>query len=88
MAIRSIPIPNAKPVYFTESILLDSGTLGSTLPQPNISNQPVCLHALHPFPPHKEQETSTSAYGSVKGKNEGRNLYLCVLTEKFFCRIF
>ena len=49
-----------------------SNTFGSTIPQPNISTHPVCLQNEHPFPPHKLQDMSISADGSVKGKYEGR----------------
>src|SRR5688572_8518618 len=37
MVIRSIPIPKAKPVYFSGSIPQFSSTFGCTMPQPNIS---------------------------------------------------
>ena len=45
-----------------------SSTFGSTMPQPMISSQPVCLQTLHPLPPHRLHDTSTSADGSVNGK--------------------
>ena len=47
-------------------------TLGSTMPQPKISIQPLCLQKLQPLPPHTWQLTSTSQEGSVKGKKCGR----------------
>ena len=49
-----------------------SSTLGSTMPQPKISTQPVCLQKAQPFPPQMLQEMSISALGSVNGKYEGR----------------
>ena len=66
--MRSMPMPKANPEYFFESIPLVSSTLGSTMPQPMISSQPVPLQTGHPFPPQRLHETSTSAEGSVKGK--------------------
>src|SRR5206468_3283888 len=52
---RSIPIPNANPVYLLLSILQLSKTLGCTMPQPNISTQPVCLQMRQPLPPQIKQ---------------------------------
>src|ERR1700743_1607798 len=72
LVILSIPMPKAKPVYFLLSILQFSKTFGSTMPQPNISTQPVYLHRLQPNPPQMVQLTSISADGSVKGKYDGR----------------
>ena len=66
--MRSTPIPKAKPEYILESMPLASSTLGSTIPQPNISSQPLYLHTLHPFASQIVQDTSTSALGSVNGK--------------------
>jgi hypothetical protein len=74
MAIRSIPIPKAKPVYLSGSILQLLKTAGSTIPQPIISTQPVYLQMLQPSPPQSEQEMSISAEGSVKGKYDGLSL--------------
>ena len=71
IAALSIPIPKAKPVYFLLSILHASRTFGCTIPQPNISSQPVYLQTLQPFPPQILQLTSISAEGSVNGKYEG-----------------
>src|SRR5580698_1863430 len=71
LAIRSIPIPKAKPVYFLLSMPQFSSTLGSTMPQPKISTQPVYLHILQPSPLQIVQEMSISADGSVKGKYDG-----------------
>src|SRR5476651_2534305 len=72
LAILSIPIPNAKPVYLVLSMPQFSNTLGSTMPQPNISTQPLYLHILQPAPLQIVQETSISADGSVNGKYDGR----------------
>ena len=74
IAIRSIPIPNARPEYFVESILQFSNTLLLTIPPPNTSIQPVPLQSEHPAQPHLKQLTSTSTDGSVNGKYEGRSL--------------
>src|SRR5690606_37413728 len=68
MAIRSMPIPKANPVYFSESMLQFSSPLGSTIPEPPISTQPLPLQILQPLPPQSWQEISISALGSVKGK--------------------
>src|SRR5579864_2399806 len=86
IAMRSAPIPNAKPDTFFGSYPLsftNSNTLGSTMPQPRISIQPVVLQGRHgsvprlPLPPQMKQLTIISALGSVNGKNDGRN---CVFT--------
>lgn len=66
--IRSIPIPNAYPVYSLESMPQASRTLGSTIPHPRISTHPVPLQKAQPLPPQMLQEMSISADGSVKGK--------------------
>ena len=42
------------------------------MPEPRISSQPPCLQKRQPSPPHLKQSTSTSAEGSVNGKNDGR----------------
>src|SRR5690606_23689384 len=70
--MRSIPIPNAKPVYTSGSMPDASNTFGSTIPQPKISSHPVYLQTLQPFELQIVHETSTSALGSVNGKYEGR----------------
>ena len=72
IAVRSIPIPNAKPLYSSESIPQFSSTFLFTIPAPKISIQPVPLQSLQPFPPHSKQLQSTSTEGSVNGKYEGR----------------
>ena len=63
IAILSTPRPKARPLYFSGSILQFINTIGLTMPQPKISNH-------SPF----SDKISTSAYGSVNGKYEGRNL--------------
>ena len=72
--MRSIPMPNANPLYFLESIPQLSSTFGSTIPQPKISTQPLYLQILQPLPLQILHEISTSALGSVKGKYEGLSL--------------
>ena len=74
-ATRSTPTPNAKPEYSSGSMPDMLSTLGSTMPQPKISSQPVPLHMRQrspscrwPVPPHTPQLTSASADGSVNGK--------------------
>ena len=63
IAILSMPNPNASPLSLFESILQFSNTVGFTKPQPRIS-----IHLP------SEDNISTSADGSVKGKYEGLNL--------------
>src|ERR1700761_7293948 len=72
LAILSIPMPKAKPVYTLLSTPQFSKTLGSTMPQPNISTQPLYLHILQPEPLQIVHDTSISADGSVNGKYDGR----------------
>jgi len=55
-------------VYRNETILQFSSTRGSTMPQPSISTQPVCLQTGQPPLLQRIQEISISAEGSVKGK--------------------
>src|SRR5207245_11003452 len=73
IAIRSGPMPQAKPVYRSLSTPQFSRTAGCTIPEPRISIQPVCLHVGQPVPPQLWHCTSISAEGSVEGKNDGRN---------------
>src|SRR2546425_2887473 len=73
IAMRSGPMPHAKPVYFSLSTLQFSSTAGCTMPEPRISIQPVCLQAAQPEPPQIWHCTSISADGSVNGKYDGRN---------------
>ena len=68
IVMRSMPRPKAKPLYLVLSMPQFSNTLGSTMPQPRISTQPVCLQRLQPAPPQMLQEISISAEGSVNGK--------------------
>ena len=65
-------MPKANPVYFSGSMPQNSKTLGSTMPAPRISSQPVFLQKRQPSPWQTPQETSTSQEGSVNGKKCGR----------------
>src|ERR1700724_2942480 len=71
--MRSSPNPNAKPEYSSGSMSTASSTLGSTIPHPPSSIQPVREQTLQPAPSQKVHVTSNSADGSVNGKNEGRS---------------
>src|SRR2546422_804046 len=42
------------------------------MPEPRISSQPPCLQSRQPWPWQTKQSMSTSAEGSVNGKNDGR----------------
>ena len=42
------------------------------MPEPRISSQPDCPQTRQPAPAQAKQRTSTSAEGSVNGKNDGR----------------
>src|SRR5438132_1082083 len=42
------------------------------MPEPRISSHPPCLQSRQPAPSQTKQSTSTSAEGSVNGKNDGR----------------
>ena len=55
--MRSIPKPNAKPLYLDESMLQFSRTIGFTIPHPKISSHSLFFERI-----------STSADGSVNGK--------------------
>ena len=84
MAMRSTPMPKAKPEIFAGLYASSAGlilrrasvtlakTAGSTIPQPSSSIQPDCLHLRHPEPAQKMHEICTSALGSVKGKKLGK----------------
>jgi len=72
-AIRSMPIPNAKPCHSSVSSPAIASTFWSTSPAPRISIQPECLHTTQPAPSHRKQDTSTSTLGSVNGKKLVRN---------------
>src|SRR5205823_8230083 len=77
-AIRSMPMPNAKPCTRSGSYPLSAtkpSTLGSTIPAPRISIQPEPLQSGSrepsdsvPLPPQRKHDTSTSTLGSVNGK--------------------
>ena len=71
IAILSTPRPKASPLYFSESMLQFSKTIGLTIPQPRISSH-------FPF----SDKISTSAEGSVNGKYDGRNLISTFLPNK------
>src|SRR5690606_10483971 len=65
MSVRSMPMPNAKPVYSSGSTPAARSTLGLTMPQPP--------HSIQPAPPFFcGNHRSISADGSVNGKNAGR----------------
>src|SRR5580704_5862235 len=77
MAMRSMPMPKAKPEIFFGSYAgcfsaAKANTAGSTLPHPSNSIQPDCLHFRQPLPPQKMQLICTSALGSVNGKKDGK----------------
>src|ERR1700744_6673722 len=87
--MRSTPMPKAKPEIFFGSYAgcfcaAKAKTAGSTMPQPSSSIHPDCLHLRQPRPPQKMQLICTSAEGSVKGKNEGKNLVLTLDPKKAF----
>lgn len=86
IAMRSGPIPKAKPVYFFESNPAISRTFGWTMPAPNTSIQPVCLHTRQPLPRQILQEMSISTEGSVNGKKLGRKR-ISRSAPKIFSRI-
>ena len=67
-AVRSIPIPKAKPVYSSGSQPTNSYRYGSTIPEPPISIQPEPLQVRQPVPPQIGHDTSGSIDGSVNGK--------------------
>src|SRR5581483_1540900 len=67
MATRSMPIPNANPVYRSESTPQFSSTRGWTMPAPNSSIHPL-PHVAHPAPSQTKHETATWAPGSTNGK--------------------
>ena len=77
IAMRSTPIPKAKPEIFFGSYAgclsaAKANTAGSTIPHPSSSIHPDCFHFRQPLPPQKMQLICTSAEGSVNGKNEGK----------------
>ena len=68
-----MPKPKAKPDHSSASMPTAAKTLGSTMPQPPSSIQPVCEHVRQPLPSQTWQVTSNSADGSVNGKKPGRS---------------
>ena len=78
MAVRSIPMPNAQPEYFSGSMLTFLKTWGSTMPAPRISFQPVPPQTRQAgsLCPQTMHSMSTSAEGSVNGKKLGRKRIL------------
>ena len=64
---KSLRDPNCDGPENVYAIMMDVA-----IPQPRTSIQPSPLHIRQPFPPHVQQETSTSALGSVNGKWCGR----------------
>src|SRR5262249_34004469 len=51
MSVRSMPSPNAKPLYRSGSIPHAISTLGLTIPAPASSTQPCDRHNRHGSPP-------------------------------------
>ena len=70
IAMRSSPMPNAKPLYFSGSMPPARTTDGCTIPIPQTSSQPVPLQTRQRAlaPPHSTHSMSSSIEGSVKGK--------------------
>ena len=87
LVILSIPIPKAKPVYFLLSMPQFSKTLGSTMPQPSISTQPVYLHILQPEPPQMVQ--LIIHFGRWLGEREigGPETYFGAFAVKFLHKV-
>ena len=67
MATRSIPSPNANPVYRSLSYPQFSRTFGWTIPAPSSSIHPL-PHVRHPTPSQMKHDTATCAPGSTNGK--------------------
>jgi len=76
MAMRSIPMPQAKPWYSSGSRPQLRSTLGCTIPQPRISIQSSPLAEAPPHPSRACIGCRPRAMGSVKGKNDGRKRIL------------
>ncbi len=75
--VRSMPMPNAKPVKRSLSTPQAVSTRGFTTPQPPHSIQPSPLQVRQlstagDRPRQTKQRRSTSALGSVNGKYDGR----------------
>src|SRR5471030_2734180 len=66
-----------RPARHIVGIVTPRNTLGCTIPEPPSSIQPVPLHVWQPVPPQPGHDTSTSALGSVNGKNDGRKRTSC-----------
>src|SRR5262249_32270244 len=78
--VRSIPMPNANPVYRSGSMPQATSTRGLTIPQPPHSIQPSDLQVRHgrsglptEAPRQAKHWMSNSADGSVNGKYDGRH---------------
>src|SRR5262249_31673049 len=54
-AVRSTPIPNAKPWYSAGSSFTARSTFGWIIPQPSTSVHPLYLHTGHPAPAQSRQ---------------------------------
>src|SRR6476660_3874911 len=72
IATRSIPRPNANPVYRSLSYPQFSSTFGCTIPAPSSSIHPL-PHVGQPAPSQRKQVTPIWAPGSTKGKYDGVN---------------
>src|SRR6476660_2586670 len=75
IATRSIPRPNANPVYRSLSYPQFSSTFGCTIPAPSSSIHPL-PHVGQPAPSQRKQVTPIWAPGSTKGKYDGVNRIL------------
>src|SRR5580692_7285391 len=81
ISVRSIPRPNANPLYRSGSMPHATSTRGLTMPAPAISIQPWDRQTRHGSAPglveaprHTWHSMDTSADGSVNGKKSGRSL--------------
>ncbi|MNV54889.1 hypothetical protein D3C71_1471030 [compost metagenome] len=81
MAMRSRPMPQAKPWYSSGSSPPERSTFGWTMPQPRISIQSVPSPNLT-IGPERSHWISTSKDGSVKGKKDGRKRIVTDGTSK------
>src|SRR3546814_15165834 len=75
LVIRSIPIPNAKPEKNCGSTPHFSSTFGSTIPQPRISPQPVCLQIVQPAPLQIRSEERRGGKECVRTGRSGGGRY-------------
>ena len=78
MAMRSIPMPQAKPWYSSGSSPQLRSTFGCTMPQPRISSQ-SSPSPKRTSPLSRRHWMSTSSDGSVNGKNDGRKRILTLI---------